>query len=491
MKKQKYYKHTQPIKQEPSAKNIEKIEKKFSWITFSVKILILFFAILAVVIFTDKKEYFVGDQINNHVQRKWRSFYKFTEKGKKDVDILILGNSHASAGIEPFILSQTTNTNCFILNTPGASINDMYFNLKEVLRYTTPKIVIIETFCFYGNEMGLEWGRIQSFESKKRNMQRLYDMFFLFKSDDWVKAWSPTIRNHSFLLTDTERIGYNVKNVGKDKNPDRMKLDLGRFLHGSNFMQDTTLAKYDSIGPPLKCENIVINDANKKYLRKITELCQEKDIKLMMLTVPMHYKAFSNYDLLKKILYEEFNKYPNVKWLDFQQPYDTNLYTVEAFNNEYSSALHTTTYGAIVTAYKIADFLLQNYSDILPDRSKDEKWINDFKTTTHFAFNQDIASGMENYSSIIKNKQVGDFYIKELALQTNPEDKLLILKINNPGNLPDRITARYDITVQGKKFIVPIPMSIAKDVFPPKHKVFLANIKKEVIVNEILSVETK
>jgi len=59
---------------------------------------------------------------------------------------------------------------------------------------------------------------------------------------------SPSIRNHSFLLTDTARIKYNIKNPDK---PISKKLDLGRLQDFLMVLQDSTLLRYDSIGAPV------------------------------------------------------------------------------------------------------------------------------------------------------------------------------------------------------------------------------------------------
>ena len=479
MKQQKYYKQPQTVKK------TEIIEKKFSWSIFSIKILVLFFAVFLVVFFTDKKGYFTADQSNNHIRRKWASFYNYTKT--KEIDVIILGNSHVITGVDPFVLSNATSSTCFILGNSGTGIIDAWFQLGEALKHTQPKLVILETYCINngGKPEGEAIPYLQSFDAQRDRCYKLQCMPQLFYSDSWVEAWSPSIRNHTFLLTDVTRIKYNIKNP---KEPKSTKLDLGRFSRFGFGLQDSTLMKYDSIGAPVKGEEFQISDFTKKYLQKIMEICKDREIPVLFLTIPMYYKHVSNYAVWKETLNEELQKYPNSKWIDLQKDYDTIIYTPDKFENTYEQNQHLSNIGMVVTAYKLAEYINNNYPNLLPDRSKDEKWINDFKTTDYFAYNQDVVAGMKDFSSVMKDKQVGNYHIRELAMQENKESNRLILKIDKQENLPDTLTVQYNVTMQGNNFTAPLQMFSVRDIFPPRHKVYVVDVKKEAKVNDILQI---
>jgi len=485
MKKQKYNAQS---KHSLSKKDVEKIQKTFSWLQFSIKILILFTAVFLMVFFTDKKGYFIADQSNNHISRKWASFYEYTKT--KEVDVVILGNSHVITGVDPFVLSDALGSTCFILGNSGTGIIDAWFQLGEALKHVQPKLIVLETYCINNGKKpdGDAIPYFQSFDAQKNRLYKLQCMPQLFYSDSWVEAWSPSIRNHSFLLTDTARIKYNMKNPNL---PKLKKLDLGRFARFDFGLQDSILQKYDSIGSPVNGEEYQISAFTKKYLEKIMKMCEERNIPVLFFTVPMYYKHISNYDVWKITLSEELQKYPTTKWLDLQMPYDTAIYTPNMFENTYEGNQHLSNLGMTVTAYKLATFINSNYPDLLPDRSKDIKWIEDFKITDYFAYNQDIANGMNGFTSIVKDKQVNDFHIKELVLQGNKETNRLILKITKQDNLPNMLTVQCNITMQGNTFIASIQMYSVKDIFPPKHKVYLADIRKEVKINELLNITVK
>jgi hypothetical protein len=139
MKKHKHVKQL-PIVKKPAIE-----PSLFSWWKFSIQLFVLFAIVVSVVIFTDKQGYFTADQSNNHIKKKWAFFYDYSEA--KDVDVIILGNSHVITGVDPFVLSSAISSTCFILGNSGTGIIDAWFQLGEALKHTRPKVVVLETYC--------------------------------------------------------------------------------------------------------------------------------------------------------------------------------------------------------------------------------------------------------------------------------------------------------------------------------------------------------
>ena len=120
------------------------------------------------VLYTDCKGYFNADQKNNHIRKKWASFYDYTQQ--KQVDVVILGNSHVLTGIDPFVLSDATSSVCFMLGNSGTNIMDAWFQLGGVLKQTKPKLVVLETYCINNTNRPKDdeiIPYIQSFDAQK------------------------------------------------------------------------------------------------------------------------------------------------------------------------------------------------------------------------------------------------------------------------------------------------------------------------------------
>lgn len=479
------YKSTAPKKHDPPMP-MPAVNNKFPWVKFSLKLLLLFLAVFLVVFITDKKEYFVGDQSNNHSGRKWTAFYKFVEKKSKNVDILVLGNSHASAGVEPYILSENSGTYCFILNTPGAGSVDLYYNLVEVLKYCKPKLVIIETSCLIGDGIGKEWACIQSIESKKGLLNRLSLIPHYLSSDDWVKAVSPTIRNHSFLLTDTARIAYNVKNVGKDKNPPKRDFELGRFSHGNTGMSDSIYAQYKKNPGPLKCSDCYISDKTHKYVHKLYDLCEKNDIELMFITVPMHPLAFDNYEILKQLNQDFINEFPKAQWLDLQENCDTTVYTRDAFNNEYGGWQHNTYTGMVLNTYQLCDFISKNYAGKLPDRSSDKGWIEDFSKDGNFVYNQPVPETMKDCHVLAKDVDINGIHVRECFIKEGKDNNIIVLKADSPDELPNKLG--IVIRLAGNNQLARADLYTNPTINPPQYKVYSMGLIKEARISDLITI---
>ena len=76
----------------------------------------------------------------------WTNFYA---QEKDSVDILILGNSHANAGIDQDVIRAKLNANVVTLATRGQNIYQSYYCALEAYKYQTPEVLIIENFLFY------------------------------------------------------------------------------------------------------------------------------------------------------------------------------------------------------------------------------------------------------------------------------------------------------------------------------------------------------
>ncbi|MDR2127111.1 MAG: hypothetical protein LBP63_09815 [Prevotellaceae bacterium] len=462
-------------------------EIQFVWSKFYSKLLMFFAIVLSIIAFTDSKGYFIADQTNNHVYRKWKSFYQFTKT--KNVDILLLGNSHIMTGLDPFVLSVATGTNCFILGTPGTSVADAYFCLAEALTKTKPQLVILETYCINNTEKyDPKIAQIQSFEANQNILYKLKMMPYLFNSDDWIKAWSPTVRNHSFLLTNMKQIKFNKQNK-YGRNIAANKLDLGRFARFGTGIEDSLLTKYETLGAPNKGTEFKISERSKKYLKKIVNLCHSKNIQVLFLSVPMYYKHISDYDIIKATLNAEFQKYESVQWLNLQSPYDSVCYTKDMFENTYEPNQHLTNSGMNITAYKTADFLLNGSAYKLYNRSQEPQWIADFQTQPHFIFNQNPSPRIKGYTSVLNDKTISSFHVKELLLQQKENSNMLMLKIKKDAKLNSSITVTFEINYGNQIISTPIAMHRVKDIMPPDCNIYFADIRKDINIVNIKAIK--
>lgn len=403
-------------------------------LSITLKSLLLIAVIGIAIFYSDYKGYFNPDETNNHTRRKWNSFYEFTKKN--NVDVLLLGNSHLYTGINPKNLSSTLGVNSFILAAPGTNIADTYFGLKEALKRTDPKLVIIETYGINNfNPYELQKGglsdQFKSFYTRKDFLTKITSTPYLFKSDDYFYAWSNTIRNHDFIFKDTSQLSKNKKLISK-KSKKNNKLYLGRYVRFQTGIDNTLIAKYDSLGSPVKGDEYSTNEYTEDYVDKIVDLCRENDIELIFLTLPMYYKHIDKYFVWNKKLSKIINKHPN-KWLNMQLPYDTVSFSTICFENTYKINQHMTYNGSLIATYKLAEYIKSGMQVNLPNRKKETKWQRVFYGQEGYFENNPVLANDKVNKLLCKDFKTNNVTLKEVSIVKPEKGKNLILiaKIEN------------------------------------------------------------
>jgi len=371
------------------------------------------------------------DSNHQFIYARWNALYDLTEK--EEIDILLMGNSRVYRGINPKLLSTATSTISFVLGAPGTTLQDTYFSFKEILKRTTPKLLIIETYCINGFEYTSSssvTSIFKSFNAKKDFESKVLSTPYLFHINHWPFAWMNSIRNHNYIFDDKQDLKKNIKDHpkvveqitrGKDnKYMGKYNLYLGKFSGGKG-LQDDILTKYEQDGAPADMAKRRISDINKYYLIKLDELCRENNVELAFLTIPVYYKHLKNYNQFRKKL--EAQIYPlERKWLDLQDDYDTNFFTTEHFDNTYSSNQHTTAAGSYACTKKLVDFVKIEFPDILPDKSKDKNWHKLFYGSENYFLHYTVNEADKKNKILFKDVMLNEILIEECGFAiTSPK----------------------------------------------------------------------
>lgn len=348
------------------------VERPILRVTLRFSILCLIF--IAVLWFIDSKGVFEPNKANNHIEKKWNSIYDLTEN--HDIDILLVGNSHLYTGLNPKNLSVRLANNAFVIASPGTHIGDTYFNLKEAVKLSKPKLVVVETYGiheFNPNQLqGADLSdQLKSFAARKNFWEKLSSTPFLFKPESYGYAWSNTLRNHDFLLNNFEQIERNLSPRRRFSRKKDDKLYLGRYVRFSTGLEDSVLNLYEKNGAPVDGEDYEWNDYTKKYVEKIVDLCDDQNIELMFFTIPMYEKHVKNYESWSSEL-GKLLKPTEKKWLDLQKAEEVANFTPEHFENTYKNNQHLTYKGSLKATYKLADFIEQNFE--LQSRAVESSW---------------------------------------------------------------------------------------------------------------------
>jgi len=294
----------------------------------------------------------------------------------------------------------------------------------------------------------------------------------LFASDNYAAAWSNTIRNHSFIFTDTAQIRRNIA-LSRLKQPKEQGLYLGRYIRFTSGIEDSTLLKYDRPGfKAYEYSKHMPSREALKFLKKTIRLCEENKIRLVLLTLPMYHRHVHDYADYKRVIQEAAG--PSVSWLDMQMPYDTAAFTPESFENTVSENQHMTYHGSLVAAYKLAGYIQQNHPGVVPDRSGELAWKQLFYGSDGYFENhspeQDGVSELLLSNTILQ----GGVQMKELILVPQQGAKRLIMKLEKGIHLA-KATVNVEMMAGTERLVVPVELLSAKAIDSGKHRLLVSD----------------
>ncbi len=442
-----------------------------------LKVILFSGVIVSILVYTDLKGFFNPDYSNDHTRRKWNAYYEFTKK--QPVDVVLVGNSHLYTGMSPENLSNALGASCFILASPGTTLTDAYFCLKEAIEVSKPKIAIVETFSMndynsYELKAGTLSDQFKSFSARKNIQQKLYSTPLLFRSDNYLPAWSKTIRNHSFIFNDTVQLNKNIK-LMKEKEPERPGLYLGRYIRFNSGLEDSTLLKYNKPGfIAYDYGKHMASEEAKNYLNKTIKLCKDNNIKLIFLTLPMYYRHVHNYDKYKNDLLSAMSD-KQQNWLDLQLPYDTTAFTPACFENTVSENQHMTYYGSRVAAYKMANYIKNTLPGVLPNRYAELGWKQLFYASDGY-FENYIPEN-DGVSQVLIQNQIfsNNIHLTEMSLVPYDNAKKLVLKIDKKNTIPlygKSVQVIAQTEMNGQQIMVEFMATCNFSYDPDKHYVF-------------------
>lgn len=441
---------------------------------------VLFMAIIgAVIISVDQSGMFNPDMTSFHEKLQWDSFYDFTRSN--DVDVLLVGNSHLYTGINPNHLSCALGANCFILASPGTTITDSYYALKEGLTKCDPKVVVVETYGISSTRVrdltgGDLTSQFRSFSSRKNILKKLVSTPVLFSPDNYLSAWSSSVRGHDMIFRDPDQIKKNLD--GKNVPAKKKDLELGRFTRFITGISDATDKEYDEKGAVVDGNDFKVNRENFDSVRKIQRLCDRKGIRVVFLTLPMYHKHVENYSTWHTIISRVIGL--GYDYLDLQQPYDHEVFTKECFEDTRNANQHMTAQGALMADYKLASFLVDKIQVDLPHRYQSEDWHRLFYGENGYLENYPLDPNDNRNFPLSGKANVGGISILNCAFVPYDDGSQVFMRIDkrtDPALLRNGLELYVNLEMRdGRIERYKIPVRKIKGIEPLRNQVLESNV---------------
>jgi hypothetical protein len=327
---------------------------------------------------------FFKESEENHNHFRWHSLASFQDS--IDIDVLIIGNSHAFTGVNAKQLSSSLGMTSFVLANNGIAAKVAYWNLKEALELCSPKLIILETSLL--NQKQTKVDDVATLVSSLRAEHARLNPKFKFAStwdtftaDEILYAWSSVLLNHHLIVEMPDRILLNITKDLVDeqgileRKGSKEQLFLGRHVKYNEGISETDLLEYDRLGPVVSAENAVVSEENEIYAQAIVDAARSSGAKIGFVALPLFHRhmspsvAQSRSEALQRIA----QKY-EAPFLNLQDHIMTA--SPEYFQSTRHYNQHMTLIGSMKASQLISDWIDSEFPTEFyrPGREGDEKW---------------------------------------------------------------------------------------------------------------------
>lgn len=260
-------------------------------------------------------------------------------KEEKDHDVIFIGDCEVYENFSPYVLWKEYGINSYIRGSAQQLIWQSYYLLEDTLRYETPKVLVFNVLSMkYGmpqkeayNRMtleGMEWSssKIKAIQASMLEEESMLDYIF------------PILRYHSRIwelekedvtyIFHREKIAYN----------------------GYYMRTDVKAAGYVPEGIALESYELEHNAYH--YLDKLTKLCKDNNIQLLLIKAPSLYPYwYPEWDAQ----IQEYAKKNDLAYINLME--QSEEIGLDFTRDTYDAGLHLNVYGAEKLSYYFGQYL--------------------------------------------------------------------------------------------------------------------------------------
>jgi hypothetical protein len=291
---------------------------------------------------------------------RWLNFYDLP---KNSLDVVFLGNSHNFFTFQPELIDKIIPINSYTIGTSSANIFVAYYELKEVLRYQHPRLVVLETFAVERDDSQKQGIIFEFLDAAKWNMNRaaianrylsLDTMYSIIPALRTRMEWQHPYLYIGQLVNGNEFVSSLGEKSLKGANPSSIVMDD----HNYNVRRQSTESEHAA--PPLD---------NQVYLDKLYKLCKENNIQLILTSVPVVNSISNQTQYYSPVYIAQFAKENSINLLTYDLTKLNHLH--------FSNGAHVNIFGADYLSIEMAKYLadtldlplnepaLENYESLL------------------------------------------------------------------------------------------------------------------------------
>lgn len=241
---------------------------------------------------------------------------------EKDHDVIFIGDCEVYENFSPAVLWEEYGINSYIRGSAQQLIWQSYYLLEDTLRYETPKVVVLNVLAMQYDEPQKEAYNRMTLEGMEWSMSKVKSIFASMTSKEKFEDYLfPILRYHS---------RWSELSAGDFEN----MFAAPKVSHNGYYMRVDVKAA-ENIPEPRPLGDYRFGKNSYYYLDKMVELCEEKEIQLILIKAPSLYPHWyeqwevqmEEYAEAHGLLYYNFLECIDEIGLDFQtDTYDAGLH---------------------------------------------------------------------------------------------------------------------------------------------------------------------
>lgn len=333
--------------------------KKICWGISTLIFLMVFVVLFSTASGIFRKKHTKSDMIH--------SMYAMKEN---ELDLVVAGSSHAYYGYSPNEMWAAEGITSYMLGCPAQTVAMAYYALQEILRHQNPKVIMLDAYSF----------QYDCFCNSTGHLRLMLDSFPLFHglklNKIKIDAINAALPDASWREKMTYYLPFSKYHGRWD---DLSNLDF--YPERARYYKGGRLSFYDQpfeVPPKIEGEGSEIPQIHLEYFDKIIQLCQERNIQLVLYFTPIAAKEPDWYTQTQRLMIsvEKLAEEKGIPFVNCQW----NEHVPIDYKTDFQDQQHVNYYGQV----KVTDYLgawLKEHYDFVDHRGDEaySQWQTDYE----------------------------------------------------------------------------------------------------------------
>jgi len=301
---------------------------------------------------------------------------EYYEEENKEFDVIFVGDCEVYENISPMVLWEEYGIHSFIRGSAEQYVWQSYYLLEDALRYYKPKVVVFNVLAMNTNKSASEAYNRMTLEGMEWSMSKVNAIkASMTEEENFLDYVFPILRYHSRwseLTSDDFKYMFKKKLVS---------------YNGYYMRIDTKEAA--GIPPKKLLTDYSFGDNAWMYLEKMTALCKENNIQLVLMKAPSLYPHW--YEEWEQQI-EEYAEKNNLLYVNFLE--HTDEIGLDFTKDTYDAGLHMNLSGATKLSSYFGKILSEQCQ--VPDR-RGEADLVEIWNNNRLRYDAEIARQKEKY----------------------------------------------------------------------------------------------